>query len=731
MAAFLNTQLDFIFFFYGLAFILLGGVCFAIRRHSLKRHLWGLLGAFGLAHGASEWFDLAALVLGDTPAFAVFRTGLMTVSFMLLLEFARFGAQFLGWQTPGRWIHLPILLGVLAGGFAGGLPEANALARYGFGFVGALGSCLVFLALSRRMEGVHRHLAISAALAFLCYGIAAGLIVPDAPIWPANVLNYEWFNALTGMPIQLIRGLLACWIAFAAWGIWGQKIMLAVSAPHYTRHLKRLFAVTLSAIGVILVLGWVLTQYLGDIYKRNVEAEAKSDIELIVNYLTSETASTQGIAAAFAAAPPVRASLSGHPNASKRWLGEMLALEVTAARAQGGVVLDTTGNVVASVGSHQAIDRVEKDLLRHARKGQPAHHFTHLEPSHDNFFYASAPIRDEDSGKIRGVVIFERPLEGFARDLVNFAKPLALVDPRGVVVLTNQADWHLQNLWPVIPDARGEHARNTGDGPAVLSEEFLEPAWTQFEGSRAFAQRRFIDGTKWSVVMLAEAPGVFASRVLGIAMTLMATGMVLVYLAGRERHIFDSFQKDQRLELEELARDLRYQATTDPLTGLSNRLLLNHQLDQEIARAARYGSPVSFIIYDIDNFKRINDNYGHPVGDKVLIEISRLASATIRKSDFLARWGGEEFAIIVPQADVNEAATLADALRAAIEPRAFHEVETITCSFGVAEYEPGDTAESLVARADKALYRAKVNGRNRVETAPPTGPGRRAMGRVA
>jgi len=294
MAAFLSTQLDFIFFFYGLAFILLGGVCFAIRRHSNQRTLWGLLGAFGFLHGTSEWLDLTALVLGDTQGFAVFRTGVMTVSFMLLLEFARRDAKAFGWPVPGAWIHAVLLLGVVAGGVADGLPEANALARYSFGLVGAFGGALAFAAHGQRLEGIDRRLAVSAALAFACYGITAGLIVPAAPIWPANVLNYEWFSAWTGMPIQLVRGLLACWIAFAVWGIWGQKIIQTVAAPHYTRHLKRLFAVTLSAIGVILVLGWVLTQYLGDIYKQNVETEANSNIDLVVSYLTSETASTQG-----------------------------------------------------------------------------------------------------------------------------------------------------------------------------------------------------------------------------------------------------------------------------------------------------------------------------------------------------------------------------------------------------------------------------------------------------
>ena len=724
--AFLQTQLDFIFFFYGLAFILLGGVCFAIRRHSDQRMLWGLLGGFGLIHGASEWLDLSALVLGDTPNFAVFRTGVMTVSFMLLLEFARRGAQTLGWRMPGVWIHAVLLTGVLAGGIAHGLPEANALARYSFGFLGGLGGSLVFAAHSRHLKGADRRLAISASLALACYAIAAGLIVPAAPIWPANVLNYGWFAAVTGMPIQLIRGLLACWVAFAIWGIWGQKIIQTISAPHYTRYLRQLFAATLAAIGLILVLGWVLTQYLGDIYKHNIETEANSDIDLVVSYLTSETSSIQGIVTALAAAPPVKAYLSGDPSARKQWVDEMLGLDLAAAPAEGGVILDASGNVVAAQGDHQTIDRVQAELLREALEGAPAHHFSHLDPGHTNFFYASAPIRDEDSGQIRGAVIFERPLKGFTQDLVNFAQPLALVDPHGVVVLTNQPAWHLLRLWP-----KDSHSAREQHGPAVLTEEIVGPTWTQFDGSRAFAQREFISGTEWSVVMLSEAPGVFASRVLGIAMTLMATGMVLVYLAGRERHIFDSFQKDQRLELEELARDLRFQATTDPLTGLANRLMLNHQLDQEIARAARYGTPVSFIIYDVDRFKRINDNYGHPMGDKVLIELSRLAGATIRKTDFLARWGGEEFAIIVPHARAEEAAKLAEALRAAIAGHVSEDVEPITCSFGLAEYQPGDTAETLVERADKALYCAKVTGRNRVEISPAAGPGQSAIGRVA
>ena len=724
MAQFLQTQLDFIFFFYGLAFILLGGVSFAIRRHSDQKLLWTLLGAFGLSHGASEWLDLSALVLGDTPLFAVFRTGVMTVSFMLLLEFARRGAQTCGWPTPGAWIHAVLLLGVLAGGFAGGAAEANALARYSFGLTGALGSAFVFASHSQHLKGAERRLAISASLAFVCYGISAGLIVPAAPIWPAHVLNNEWFIAHTGMPIQLVRGVLACWVAFAVWGIWGQKIIQKVSTPHYTRHLRRLFAATLAAIGVILVLGWVLTQYLGDIYKRDIEAEATSDIDLVVSYLTVTTAATAGITEALAGAPTVRAYLSGESGVSKNWVSQLLALNIAAARAVGGAILDSEGQVVAGAGHSHSIDVDDAHFLRRALEGETSHSFASAPRDEGISFYSVAPIHDAKDGTVRGAALIERSLKDFSNDLRTFNRPIALVDPNGAVVLTNNAAWEMKAFWPPADTPSSQK-------PSILKEVLTGSAWVQVDGSRVYAQRSFVNGDGWSVVMMTTAPGIFASRVLGIAMTLMATGMVLVYLAGRERHIFDSFQKDQRLELEELARDLRFEATTDPLTGLANRLMLNHELDQEIARAARYGGPVAFIFYDVDHFKHINDNYGHPIGDKVLIELSSLASATIRKTDVLARWGGEEFAIIAPQTPAKRAAELAQGLRAAIEAHIFPEVGTITCSFGVAEYQPGDTAETLVERADKALYCAKVNGRNRVEMASTPDPDTSTMGRVA
>jgi hypothetical protein len=166
MVGFFNTQLDFIFFFYGLAFILLGATCIALARGSAGGKPWGVLGFFALAHGAGEWLDLTALVVGDTPVFAVLRTALMTGSFVLLLEFARRTAIGLGLRLPGPWLYVPLLAMVAATGAIAGLNAAGIVARYTLGFAGAMGTGAVFAWLARGFSGGRRHLAIDTAPRF-------------------------------------------------------------------------------------------------------------------------------------------------------------------------------------------------------------------------------------------------------------------------------------------------------------------------------------------------------------------------------------------------------------------------------------------------------------------------------------------------------------------------------------------------------------------------------------
>ena len=177
------------------------------------------------------------------------------------------------------------------------------------------------------------------------------------------------------------------------------------------------------------------------------------------------------------------------------------------------------------------------------------------------------------------------------------------------------------------------------------------------------------------------------------------------------------------LKLGETLDQLHRLATHDELTGLLNRRELDRVLNQEADRAVRFGQPLGLLMADIDHFKSVNDRYGHPAGDAVLREVGRRLRSELRSVDFAGRFGGEEFAVVVVQADGASSAALAERLRAAVmaAPMPIGEGElSVTISLGVASLPPnGCTGPELLAAADQALYAAKRGGRNRVERAAP------------
>lgn len=159
-------------------------------------------------------------------------------------------------------------------------------------------------------------------------------------------------------------------------------------------------------------------------------------------------------------------------------------------------------------------------------------------------------------------------------------------------------------------------------------------------------------------------------------------------------------------------------AQTDPLTGLLNRhagdTLIEHVLSESKANHVLF----SMVMGDIDHFKKINDQYGHLTGDKVLIAVSALLKKTVRGSDYCVRWGGEEFLIVLPNCSGETAAILAERIRNDLTKLDLEQVGQITMSFGVAQWDQKESAEKPIARADDALYKAKQTGRNRVFMAP-------------
>ncbi|KAF2960845.1 diguanylate cyclase [Thermotoga sp. 38H-to] len=155
-------------------------------------------------------------------------------------------------------------------------------------------------------------------------------------------------------------------------------------------------------------------------------------------------------------------------------------------------------------------------------------------------------------------------------------------------------------------------------------------------------------------------------------------------------------------------------SVTDELTGLFNRRKMDEELEKEFHLWKRHRRPFSLLMIDIDDFKKVNDTYGHLVGDDVLKRVARLLVSSLRASDVVARWGGEEFLILCPETTLNEAMSLAERIRTKIEGETFENGLNVTVSIGVCEMKDHETIDDLLKEADDNLYLAKQRGKNRV-----------------
>lgn len=239
-----------------------------------------------------------------------------------------------------------------------------------------------------------------------------------------------------------------------------------------------------------------------------------------------------------------------------------------------------------------------------------------------------------------------------------------------------------------------------------------------------------------------EATGARGSRIESADGSVVASGdadgggvrLIFPLTAAGERFgtlelVGDSFSKDQRMNAASLAAHavvalenarlhgmVEKQALVDGLTGLANRRAATDALHAEAARAERLQTPLAVVLADLDGFKDVNDEYGHAVGDEVLRTFADVLRQTVRESDVAGRWGGEEFILLLPGADEEGAAQLAERIRVALADRSIHGAPglAVTASFGVAEYAGESNSDDLVVAADGALYRAKRAGKDRV-----------------
>jgi diguanylate cyclase (GGDEF)-like protein len=720
----LVAQLDYIYFFFGLVLFLLGAVCVSMSRSAPVRTPWWLLGTFAFVHGAGEWLQLLALTGGDSGVFSLARTIVIGASFVVLFEFARRTSGVLGGTTPGSWVYLPIVAAVLGIALTAGLASLDSAVRL---FIGAPAifwtASLFFVAASRTGDlgggDASWRARILGGLFFVAFGVAAGLVVPKAPYLTEQWPSPDAFLAWTGIPIQLVRGLLVSGMALSVWA-------LAVSFDPKGRVLRKkrlLFWAMASAIMALLAAGWLFTDRLGRLHERDVIQDAESSASQAYDHLIVEMQGAERGARTLA-------QLLGRYHVSEAGIDVSRLDGVVDSLAVGSAdsvvyVLDSVGKTVASSNRGEPDSFLGKSFARRpyfeaARDGRPGR-FTGVGlVSHIPGYYASEPVRDA-SGRLLAVAVVKQNLTMGQLGSVG-TDHSSIVSADGRIVVTSRPGGEGRHLWNA--PGRTPRAMVSGDGsgepPSLLDREVTGTEWVSLDGQKYVVVRRQLPNSDWSLVAFKKERTQVANRLLGIVITLLLCAVVLTYFVAMQRQLSaESYITVKRREAEGRAREMAKRADTDALTGVLNRMGFNDAISRELSRARRYQQTLSVAIADIDHFKKVNDEFGHPVGDQVLVRTARLLSSCVRESDTVARWGGEEFAVIAPMTTEEGAASLAEKLRTIMAATHLGPKEAVTASFGVAELRPDDTVETLLQRADAALYRAKQSGRNQVCRAGP------------
>lgn len=191
---------------------------------------------------------------------------------------------------------------------------------------------------------------------------------------------------------------------------------------------------------------------------------------------------------------------------------------------------------------------------------------------------------------------------------------------------------------------------------------------------------------------------------------LIGYDILFISIGNIEAYLINSYKRKQFAYSRELLR----LSTTDPLTGICNRVRFNQELSWWIDYCRRYDNCISLVMFDIDDFKKFNDNYGHLIGDSVLKNITSAINEVIRSTDVFARWGGEEFVILLPNTDICQAMEMTERMRICIGASKYDAVENVTCSFGLVTLHKNENAEELLQRVDELLYDAKEHGKNAI-----------------
>ncbi len=422
-------------------------------------------------------------------------------------------------------------------GALGGWSGLNATTRYCLGLVGSLWAGWTLYAEGREAEPRCRPWVLAGGVGFILYGLATGVVVPQAGFWPAASVNYGTFASLTGLPIQLVRGLLAVWIAAMIAAYF--QFSWTATDKYYQRYRTRYLYGMGAALALILVGGWFLTQSLGDVAGQQLRKGSLAHNKLAIQRLAFELERAEEAVKAMSGSPWIAPALESRSPQTLAQAHAVLDRYQQRFGASVAYLLDASGTTIASSNRGAPDSFVGKKYdfrpyFQAAMAGRTGRYFALGITSKKRGFYASYPVRNP-AGKILGVVVLKMTLNRFQHELREF-DPAFLIDPQGIVFVASRPDLDYHSLWPVAVTDPADFKSQYGTDrfSPIFSRSLVDKARVEFAGEGYVVTRQNLGGVidpGWTLVNLEPFGTVLHYRFMGIAAAFLLVFLILVFAA--------------------------------------------------------------------------------------------------------------------------------------------------------------------------------------------------------
>jgi PAS domain S-box-containing protein len=602
-------QMDFIFFFKGLAFFLVLAVSFLFRRDSAQRLPWHWFGLFALTQGIAAWLSLAGMNFsGSAPYILTIGAILQIVSWIFLAEFGRSGvSQALGRDT-GLWLIALLLMLTALGGLKGWV-GIELTSRYALGLAGGLWAAAALFLEGHNRPSKERGGSLTAGISVALYALSVALFRPIHLASPGSFFTEDAFMNFTGIPLVFCQALLAFGMAAGIYGFlsWRHR---AEDSPE-TRYRSRYMFAMLTTLAIILGLGSVLTLYLGDwAHKRHerVKAEAQEFATIVVSRLNTEFKRMEEGVESLADVSWLSSALQYPDNDDMGRVNALLDRYRENLNASVCYIMNSSGTTVASSNRNAPDSFIGKNYgfrpyFKQAIAGKTGRYFAMGVTSKIPGYYVSQQIRDPRRRGFKAVAVVKVTLTNVAKELQAAGDKgnsiISLADPRGVVFLSSQPDMIFKSLWPVEEKDQADLKEQYGKDQynAIFSSRIGDGSKVDYQGKNYLGSFAGTIHAGWSVFYFRPIELVGAYRLVGIAVACLLALLALAVLganfylkestvatAGRFRAMFDAAPEaigvvdPETLQFVEANRSLAVQL------GYNQKELLSLKLDRLISQ---------------------------------------------------------------------------------------------------------------------------------------------------